>query len=358
MEDAAKRKSEEGAKETAQVPQSKEKGWQWLAWSALILIVMAGIVAWAYLSDPGAPIEKKSIDFVATTAPFVALAAALERFWEALFDWYERFALASARVIGVTASGTGWMTKEVSNAEKVVSDLVTALGATQPDSPEYSWISAQFAKAEGRLIDAKERITDILKSAQYVALKRAITVFGSLVIGVVISIAAKLTLLNSVGFGISAPVDMLVTGLLIGSGPGPMHAFIGTLMEFRNSVASLADSIKGGAVKKTLEGLQQAAGTASASTTSVTTPASSLVVLARPERGVAGTAVPAVESRNAPGTTARTSTETAANGSNGASQTALVTTTEVQDHLPLPGDAPQINELALVRQCNRIFRTH
>jgi hypothetical protein len=52
-------------------------------------------------------------------------------------------------------------------------------------------LSTAFQEAENRLLDAQTRITEILKTPEYVAVKRSIILLGSLVLGVAISILRR-----------------------------------------------------------------------------------------------------------------------------------------------------------------------
>jgi hypothetical protein len=229
------------------------KGRKWLL---LILALMVGLVGLAFLQGSGEEVEETT-DLLVAAAPFIVVATALERFWEALFDWYERFALATANLAGVSAQTTAWMKTEVQNAEITVTEAAQALGVLAPGNPEYPRLWQQFQEAETRLLDAKTRITEILKTPEYVSIKRAVILIGSLIMGVSISIGAKLMLLQTLGFPVPAPADMVLTGLLIGSGPGPLHSLIGTLSEFRGIAGGLAELTRGNAVKSVKETLPQ-----------------------------------------------------------------------------------------------------
>ncbi len=92
---------------------------------AVGLLVAGPLIAGGGTTNPpGTP-----IDLVVLLAPFVALAAAIERFWEAVFNFYESVAIASARLVGVGARTAQWMQTEAQNAETAVEVLVTTLGS-------------------------------------------------------------------------------------------------------------------------------------------------------------------------------------------------------------------------------------
>ena len=212
-------------------------------------------------STTGNPTKDLSVakDLVVTLAPFIAIATFIERFWETFFNWYESMALQLGRLIGVSADSVKWMKTEIANAEKVVENLVGNLGTQTPGKEEYNTALKNLEQAETRLLDAQSRLSELLKSPIYTSSKKAIILGGSLVIGLCISFNGHLMLFHNAGYQTIPPIaDMLITGLLIGSGSGPLHSFIGTLQEFRNTMSGLADLASGTAVKKAAEALNDA----------------------------------------------------------------------------------------------------
>jgi hypothetical protein len=51
---------------------------------------------------------------------------------------------------------------------------------------------------------------------------------------------------------------MIVTGLVIGSGPGPMHDLIGILQSGKDALGSLTELAKGKTVQEAVEAIQKA----------------------------------------------------------------------------------------------------
>lgn len=205
--------------------------------------------------------------------PFVAIATAIERFWETIFNWYEGVALRTAKLIGITAESTDWIKQEYKASEDAVSHLVGTLSQQAPGTKEYDEAYTLFQKAESRLQDAQSRITEGLKSPAYTTIKQAITVIGSLLIGLFISLSSRLYLFHKAGFSIPGMADLLLTGLLIGAGPGPLHQVIGLLQGLRDSVGSLASVAQGTAVKKAVEAVGQAEAAATGKGSAPTTAA-------------------------------------------------------------------------------------
>ena len=225
----------------------------------LVLVISVGLLIWnGVRGDAGTVSKADGVDLVVLLAPFVALAMAIERFWEAVFNYYESVAVATARLIGVGQQTATWMRGEAANAETAVSEVAALLGTKKPGDPDYDRLSKALAVAETRLQDAQTRIANLPKTPEYVAAKRAITTLGSLALGLGVGIVGRLTLLNAAGFAVAAPIDYVITGLLIGSGPGPLHSFIGTLQELRNALAGVAELARGTAVRNALQGVEHA----------------------------------------------------------------------------------------------------
>jgi hypothetical protein len=224
----------------------------------LLVAFILGLVGLAFARDIQKPwVLRPDDNLFILVAPFLAIATAIERFWEAVFGWYESFILKTASLMGTAGTRLGWAGQELLNAEQAMARAVESL-ALSAASPEYPQAYAHFRAMERRLQEAQVRVEESLKSPKYKALKRAITLLGSFALGLGLSIASQLTLLAAAGFQMDPNVDLVLTGLLVGSGAGPLHAFIGWFNEFRNTLAGLADVTRGTALKKASEALQQA----------------------------------------------------------------------------------------------------
>jgi hypothetical protein len=144
----------------------------------VLLLVQIGAIS-------GEPVTG-SADLSQVLAPFVAIAIAIERFWEVVFDTVERFALTVSGLVGSARSGVKWMRDELNSAETAVEAAVSALAVIE-DPVDQAGKYAILETAEGRLQAAKDRIADTVKSPEYVAVKRAITLLGSFVMGLAIA---------------------------------------------------------------------------------------------------------------------------------------------------------------------------
>lgn len=240
----------------SRIPTPWQQGHWWLLALLALFVLLVAVAYWrSAASDTGLATLAQPTDLITLLAPFLVIATAIERFWEAVFSMYERVALAAGRVMGIAAHTAKWMNTELRNAEQAVTEAVSELGDHSLADPEYLALWASFQEAEQRLLDAQARIAETLKTPEYVAAKRAITVAGSLVIGLLVSVGANLALFQVAGFALPRAFDVLLTGILIGAGPGPLHIFIGVLHELRATLAGLANLAQGSAYKRVEEAL-------------------------------------------------------------------------------------------------------
>ena len=136
-------------------------------------------------------------------------------------------------------------------------DAVKAIANQLPSEPSGSLTEmelwAQFNDAELRLLNARGRLSEVFKSPEYLAMKKSITLLGSLVAGVGISSVSHLTMFEAAGYHIPQAIDVFLTGLIIGAGTGPMHSFIGFLQEFRNATSGLSELARGSAIQRVMD---------------------------------------------------------------------------------------------------------
>ncbi|MEQ1506183.1 MAG: hypothetical protein ABMB14_28380 [Myxococcota bacterium] len=223
----------------------------WLRWvvPAVSVVLFLGVAV--LLGQEAGPTPPPSpVDVAAMIAPYLALALAIERFWEAVFSWYESLVLATGKTFGTTAAIANWMEREVRKAEIAVAEA--AEKGAEPHGSEA------IALAEAQLTNAKARIEETIRSPQYVGAKRAVTVIGSLTIGVALSLAGHFRMFLAVGLPLPEGLDVVMTGIAIGTGSGPMHSLVGLLQELRNAVGGVADLARGGAVRTAMAALSGA----------------------------------------------------------------------------------------------------
>jgi len=160
-------------------------------------------------------------------APLVAAATAVERIIEIIFDRYESVILSMQKFPDQAKDYLSWARKEVEKFQTMLMDK-------QKDTDK---IELAFDDIEGQLQAAKDRLQEYLESPQYTSWKKTISLVTGLVLGLLIAIGTKLQMFALLGVDVRAPwIDMVVTGLIIGSGSAPVHSLIGLLQNTKNAV--------------------------------------------------------------------------------------------------------------------------
>lgn len=202
----------------------------WLLGIIGIVVVGSGLLFLIRQFNPATSIPlftPSTLDLATLLAPFVLLSTVIERFWEGIFDLYERIAVQIAARLGVASPETAGLWATLKNAEAQLES------ATDDDSR---------AQALAEVRDARVALLDIYETPEYKGIKRGIITVGSLGIGVALCVSQRIGVFEAMGFtGIMPLTDVVFTGLLIGAGPGPIHSFISILQEFRDTIAGLGN---------------------------------------------------------------------------------------------------------------------
>lgn len=192
-------------------------------------------------------------DFATVLAPLLAISVAIERLLETAFNWYEQSLRTVADILVAPREALDWIGREYQEAYEATEEAAKTVGV------EPSQESLQVLEiAENRLAKAEERLRGWTTAPEYLAWKRALCIWFGLLTGLVVSVLGDLKMLNYIGVPAPRFVDMIVTGLVIGSGPGPMHDLIGILQGGKNALNSLAELAKGKSIRAEVEALRNA----------------------------------------------------------------------------------------------------
>ena len=217
-----------------------------------ILIVTAVVVAvarafaedngvfWLFQSPGTARGLFAPVDYTKVLAPFLAISVALERLLETGFNWFEQSSRAVADVLAAPREALDWVGKEYQDAYQATQDAAATIG--EDITPESLVLLQQ---AETRLATAEDRLRSWVNAPEYLAWKKALSIWLGLLAGIIIAVAGDLGILRFIGIPTPRVMDMLLTGLIIGSGPGPMHDLMGILQGGKNALESLGELGKG-----------------------------------------------------------------------------------------------------------------
>ena len=113
--------------------------------------------------------------------------------------------------------------------------------------------TARVQSAEALLVDAQKRLKDAESklaaasdSPDYRSAKSAATIILGLMLGVIIAAMGQIQMFALLGIGaVPARIDVLITGLVIGSGSYPVHSLVGILQQGKDALDGLGNFLNG-----------------------------------------------------------------------------------------------------------------
>lgn len=189
-------------------------------------------------------------DFATILAPLLAISVAIERLLETGFNWFEQSSRAVADVLVAPRETLDWIGREYQDAYDATQKASETVGLET--SPETLSL---LNMAEERLANAEDRLRGWVNAPEYLAWKKAISIWVGLLTGLVVSVLGDLGMLHYIGIPAPRLLDMMVTGLVIGSGPGPMHDLIGILQSGKDALGSVKELAQGKAVREAVAAL-------------------------------------------------------------------------------------------------------
>jgi hypothetical protein len=256
----------------------------------LLLVLVAAftalVIAWT-LTQPIVPAEVRplavGVNLTVMLAPVLAAATGVERFLETLFGIIEGNWRTLVAYLGrglrwlqnaeaEVESARSWLAKvsgEYNRELAQLPQLPTASAATPPSAPpEEAAFAVQgeqagavqpspaeefFLLAKAKLDDAKKlmdlakqrlqaaenALNDVTASDSYRNAKRAASIYLGLVLGLFVATASSMQMFALMGVKVGNPrIDVIVTGLVIGSGSTPVHSLINILQSAKDTLDS------------------------------------------------------------------------------------------------------------------------
>lgn len=227
----------------------------------VIQIFVVGAVAWLLFAPHPAAAgivaqaealpQSNQGDAADLLGPILLAATAVERLLEAFWSWVEGIGSRIIKILGLAGQWVQLAREDVQRTEQALVGLVEdtrkliKAGVPATDQQRIS-LAGQIQVAENALLDAQRQLQAALKSDTYVRIKQAISILAGIVLGVIIAFQTGLnifSLLNVPQFApivigpISFSIGMFITGLLIGTGSGPVHTTIGLIQQTRELFA-------------------------------------------------------------------------------------------------------------------------
>lgn len=225
----------------------------WLVWA--LLVVGSALAQDGGTTSTGQPVKPNSVDEVAARLmPLLVGASLIERTIEFLFNWVERAVLDTSHTLyGLATRLTGLVQIDLRDAWKQTNKLTSALvrrGAAEtppaagnansvdPADWPLAKLQAQVEQAQNTLAQAEKVLGAALKSPEYVARKKMMASVLSIVMGIMLALAASLRLFDPIGVkapadfeGTFSEIDLLLAGILMGLGTDWVHQVIGVIIK-------------------------------------------------------------------------------------------------------------------------------
>lgn len=244
-------------------PRLKRLQTQWRIYALLlfILVITLLVISWALYQPIEAATPRtlpQGADLAVILGPVLAAAAGIERFLETIFGVVEGYART---VVAYLGRGMRWLhnaESEVDNARQWLATVAAEYTRQLESLPNFAAasIAGQDPKkicteaqnklgaakdlmtlAEQRLTSAEKQLADVVNSDGYRNAKRAGSIYLGLLLGLLVATASSLQMFAMMGVKVgSARVDVIITGLVIGSGAAPVHSLINILQSAKDTL--------------------------------------------------------------------------------------------------------------------------
>jgi len=282
-QDVAKTRVSKGA-----VPQWDEKWMRtrtrrlWFVGVGVIVGIWVFLLVWvlflAQIEDAVARPLEAGADLAMVLAPVMAAALGVERLLETLFNMIEG---AWRTLVAYLGYGMRWLKSaqsEVAEARQWVQSMGTVYNSTLAvynekmktmldemnvssgvaslpeqlnaavkelrEEAEEKANSAQalLEDAQRRLKEAENKLSSVTNSPDYRSAKGAVTIVLGLMLGVIIAGVGQIQAFALLGIGaVPVRIDVLITGLVIGSGSYPVHSLVGILQQSKDALDGLGN---------------------------------------------------------------------------------------------------------------------
>ncbi len=235
----------------------------WAGLGGIALWILGTAAAWADpIVVPSGQVAAPP-DVATLLTPMLAAATGIERLLETAWNFIEN---AGRQVIAELGLGKAWAAyarAQVVAAEQAFTNAINA-NPVSADDP----LNKTMQKAEKDLLNAQLHLRDALASEQYKSLKQVVSLIVGAVVGIAISLTAKLDMFQLLHIYSDAGLfGEVVTGIVIGAGSGPVHSLIGILQDAKDAVDQTANLFNKRAAAQVVEHADQIAPTAGGATT-------------------------------------------------------------------------------------------
>lgn len=222
----------------------KRRG-RFFVWAAVAIVLglFAGTIAFAltYPIQKTIPVPlQRGVELAVVLAPIVAAALGVERIIEMLWNLIESYIRSFVAFLAGRSEWLRWADDELKAARARLEQLafegdplprVDDLLPTSQDA-----LSQLIQRAADDLAIAEARLNSLTATAQYRDAKRVLSIVLSLLLGLIVATVLGLQMFALLGINVNERIDVIVTGIAIGTGATPVHSIIGILQQGKDAL--------------------------------------------------------------------------------------------------------------------------
>jgi hypothetical protein len=224
---------------------------------AVVLGVFAGTISFA-LTYPVPPTEVRpldmGVDLAVVLAPVVAAALGVERVIEMLWNLIESYVRSFVAFLAGRSEWLRWASDELKAARERLEALAQEGDPTKrvddmlPTNQDA--LTQLIERAANDVALAEARLNSLMGTQQYRDAKRVLSIAISLILGIVIATVTGLQMFALLGINVNERIDILITGIAIGTGSTPVHSLVGILQQGKDTLEGLQRTLKLNNVEK------------------------------------------------------------------------------------------------------------
>jgi hypothetical protein len=190
----------------------------------------------------GGDTDPASGGMVSVFGPLFVLSIAIERFWETLFTGIEHSTLVFGGLMSALHRPVDDLRKTLEQAQKNYDAAKRLLTGDDSSGRTARALDAGLVEAEAALDEVRRRVVEVVDDPVYVRFKRRVILYGSPALGLLVAWKGHVAILHTMGLREVPPVlDMVLTGIVIGSGSEPMHGLVSSVTNFNKALGNVAD---------------------------------------------------------------------------------------------------------------------
>ena len=222
-----------------------------LGGTAVLLGLFAGVIAFALsfplIKAPVNPLEK-GVDLAVVLAPIAIAALGIERVIEMMWNLIESYIRSAVAFLAGRSEWLRWANDELRAArerlEALAHDGDPTLRVQDGISSQEDALSLLIQRAADDVELAESRLSTLTSTQQYRDAKTVISLLTSLLLGLVVATVMGLQMFALLGINVNARIDLLITGIAIGTGSTPVHSLIGILQQGKDTLDGVQSLLK------------------------------------------------------------------------------------------------------------------